>query len=52
MSKLQDAPAVDEDWDLSVSVGSAVRQPGEDLERKIREADQALYDEKEGAGSA
>ncbi len=47
LGRLRGQPAVDESWGLSVSVGTAVRHPGEDLEEKIREADRALYVEKE-----
>ncbi|MDX1661631.1 MAG: sensor domain-containing diguanylate cyclase [Gemmatimonadota bacterium] len=46
LAELRASPAVDEDWGLSVSVGSAVRHPGEDLEQKIREADRDLYEQK------
>lgn len=46
---LRDHGSVDEAWDLSVSVGTAVRHPGEDLELKIREADRAMYARKDDA---
>lgn len=52
LRRLNEAPVVDPTWDLSVSVGTSVRHPGEDLEQKIREADRALYAQKEEAGGA
>lgn len=52
VEKLRASPAVEEDWDLSVSVGTAVRHPGEDLEQKIREADRSMYEQKEDAEPA
>ncbi|MBW3660848.1 MAG: sensor domain-containing diguanylate cyclase [Gemmatimonadetes bacterium] len=52
VGRLRADPAVDDEWDLSVSVGVAIRHPGEDLAQKIREADQAMYEQKEGAGEA
>lgn len=52
LEKLHGSPVVEEDWDLSVSVGVSVRHPGEDLEQKIREADRAMYVRKEEAERA
>lgn len=52
MERLRSEPSVEEAWKLSVSVGFAVRHPGEDLEGKIREADRALYARKDRAREA
>ncbi len=53
-SALNDSPAVPDDCSLRVSIGVAVRRPGEDIRVKIGEADVAMYADKQerGAGEA
>lgn len=45
--KLIASDAVDPEWGLTVSVGSAVRRPGDVLDDRLREADHAMYRDKE-----
>lgn len=50
MEKLLASAVVEEEWDLSVSVGVSVRHPGEDIDQKLREADDQMYAEKKEQG--
>jgi diguanylate cyclase (GGDEF)-like protein len=45
--ELSASPAVPEDCELHVSVGMSVRCPGEDVAAKVREADRAMYADKQ-----
>ena len=43
---LERSPAVPEDAKIGVSVGLAVRNPGENVDEKLAEADHRMYSEK------
>jgi diguanylate cyclase (GGDEF)-like protein len=43
---LERSPAVPDDVRIGVSVGLAVRNPGENVDEKLAEADQRMYSEK------
>lgn len=47
--ELASSPAVPDGARISVSVGLAVRNPGESVEEKLTEADHRMYSEKRGA---
>jgi diguanylate cyclase (GGDEF)-like protein len=48
--RLNDSPSLPEGWAIRVSVGLAVWQPGDDVGEKLREADRAMYADKQSAG--
>lgn len=48
LKSLRESPAVPDGVELDVSVGLAVRAPGEDIGAKLSEADRAMYAQKHG----
>ncbi|MDX1624157.1 MAG: sensor domain-containing diguanylate cyclase [Gemmatimonadota bacterium] len=51
LERFRSSDSVEEEWDLEVSVGLSVREPGEDIDRKLREADRSMYEDKEERAS-
>lgn len=49
VASLRADPAVPQDYDLGVSIGLAVRNPGEDIGLKLNEADREMYAQKKSA---
>ena len=49
---LETSPAVPTDARIGVSVGLSVRNPGENVDEKLAEADHRMYSEKRGAGES
>lgn len=52
VERLNRSPALEPAWQLTVSVGWAVRMPGEDLDMRLQEADAAMYRGKPASGVA
>lgn len=52
METLETSPAVPTDARIGVSVGLSVRNPGENVDEKLAEADHRMYSEKRGDGTS